>query len=94
MARINVKGLTDKGVVKTTIREAIAQKEVMALDTNALKGYSKVENKNVFTKEYETENGSIYATWTLTISNKHPLDLAPKKSTHKKVEKETFEIGD
>lgn len=92
MARINVKGLTEKGVVRTQIREAIAQKESNAFNTNSLKGYDRVENKNVFTKEYETENGTIYATWTLTVSTKHPLDLAPKKKTTKKVENETFEI--
>lgn len=92
MAKINVKGLTEKGVVKTQIREAIAQKESNAFDTNSLKDYDRVENKNVFTKEYETENGTIYATWTLTISNKHPLQLAPKKKATKKIENETFEI--
>lgn len=94
MAKINVNGLTEKGIVRTAIREAIAQKETNSLATNTLKDYDKVENKNVFVKEYQTANGSVYATWTLTISNKHPLELAPKKSTHKKVEKETFEIGD
>ena len=92
MAKINVNGLTEKGIVKTQVRESIAKRETNAFDMNSLKNYDRVENKNVFVKEYETENGSIYATWTLTISNKHPLELAPKKRTNKKVEKETYEI--
>lgn len=92
MAKINVNGLTEKGIVKTAIREEIAKKETIALELNEQKGFDKIENKNIFVKEYKTNNGSVYATWTLTISNKHPLELAPKKRSAKKVEKETFEI--
>lgn len=93
MAKINGKALTEKGVVKAQVRNGIVEREMKALASNDLKGYDRVENKNVMVKEYVSENGVVYATLTLTVSNKHPLDLAPK-TTKKKVEKETFEIGD
>lgn len=92
MARINGNALTDKGVVKTQVRNGVAEKETKAFLNNNLKEYEKVQDKNIFVKEYESTNGTVYATWTLTVSNKHPQELAPKKKATKKVETETFEI--
>ena len=93
MAKINGKALTEKGVVKTAVRNGIAERETQAFGVNNLKEYSKVEDKNIYVKSFTDADGKqVYATWTLTVSTKHPLELAPKKSTKKSKDPETFVI--
>lgn len=93
MAKISCKALTEKGVVKTQVRKDLVERETKAFNLNELKGYDRVENKGIFVKEYASENGSVYATWTLTISQNDPTVEKPK-ATKKKTssENESFEI--
>lgn len=69
MAKINGNVLTEKGVLKAKVRNAIAEKELDAFKNNELVNYEKTEKGSVMFKEYEDENGNkVYATYTLTIS--------------------------
>lgn len=92
MAKLNGIMLTEKGALKPVVRGGIAEREVKNFD---LAGYEKVENKNVFTKEYvDKEGNTCYATYTLTVSVNDPRIEKPKATKKATKETETFEIVD
>lgn len=92
MAKLNGIMLTEKGALKPVVRGSIAEREVANFD---LAGYEKVENKNVFTKEYvDKEGNTCYATYTLTVSVNDPRIEKPKATKKVSKETETFEIVD
>lgn len=93
MAKIKGQALTENGVVKTQVRQAIATSEITKIESAiANNGYEKLEGKNVLVKEYASENGSVYVALTMTISEKDPLTKAPKKKSSKKQNNDTFVI--
>lgn len=92
MARINGIMLTDKGALSGVVRKAIAEKEASNFNVN---DYEKVENKNIFTKEYVDNKGNkCYATYTLTVSVNDPRIEKPKATKEKVATPNEFEILD
>lgn len=93
MAKIKGQALTENGVVKTQVRQAIATNEISKVECAiANNGYEKLEGKNVLVKEYASDNGSVYVALTMTISEKNPIDKAPKKKSSKKTKNDNFSI--
>lgn len=92
MAQIKGIALTEKGVVKTGVRNGIVESQALKIESM---GFERVENKNIFYKEYvDNKENVVYATITLTIGTSNPTIEKPKaiKSKSKKVE--TFSIED
>lgn len=89
--KINGNALTEKGIVKTKVRELVVGNETQDI---VACGYEKVDNKSVYVKEYTDGTGhTFYATIELKVSATHPSQLTPKKSSKKKATNtETFEI--
>lgn len=90
--KINGNVLTEKGVVKTKVRETIVNAESKRIESL---GFERVDNKNLYVSDYvDSQGNEVYAVLELRVSTIHPTNLAPKKS-HKKSSsgtKETFEI--
>lgn len=92
MAKIKGIALTEKNVVKTAVRNGIIEMHAPKIESMS---FERVENKNVFYKEYVDSKGNVvYATITLTVGTSNPTIEKPKaiKSKSKKVE--TFSIED
>lgn len=86
MKHINGIALTEKGVLKTAVRNAIKSKDSAELENVLLElGYTYVENKNayVLTRE-DNEDNAVYTVLTMTITTKHPSELAERKPKAKK----------
>ena len=87
MAQIKGIALTEKGVVKTAVRNGIVESQALKIESM---GFERVENKNVFYKEYvDSKKNVVYATITLSVGTSNPA-IAKSKAT--KVE--TFSIED
>lgn len=86
MKHINGIALTEKGVLKTAVRNAIKSKDNAELEPVLTElGYTYVEDKNAYVLEREDNNGNlVYTVLTMTISTKHPSDLAERKPKAKK----------
>ena len=84
MAKISGNVLTEKGVLKARVRNAIADKEIKAFENNNLLNYSKTEKGAIMFKEYVDESGNkVYATYTLTISLTNPNKATTKSNKAK-----------
>lgn len=94
MKKINGIALTEKGVLKNAVRTAIKEKDTAVLvDALADLGFEYVEDKNAFALTRVDENGSnVYTVLTMTISTKHPSDLAERKSKPKAFTEKDIEI--
>ena len=76
MAKITINSMTEKGMLKTSVRNAIVGAEMEDFKAGSLRNYLNTEKKSVMYKEYtDAEGRSIYATFTLTVSYKHPSEL-------------------
>lgn len=86
MKKINGIALTEKGVLKTAVRNAIKSKDNAELEmVLAELGYTYVEDKNAYVVTREDNNGNlVHTVLTMTISTKHPSDLAERKPKAKK----------
>ena len=85
MKQIKGIALTEKGVLKNAVRSAIKERDNAELESvlNDL-GYEYVENKNAYVQTRVDQNGNeVYTVLTMTISTKHPSDLAERKSKPK-----------
>lgn len=94
MKKINGIALTEKGVLKNAVRTAIKEKDTAVLvDALTDLGFEYVEDKNAFALTRVDENGSnVYTVLTMTISTKHPSDLAERKSKPKASTEKDIEI--
>jgi hypothetical protein len=86
MKHINGIALTEKGVLKTAVRNAIKSKDNAELEPVLTEiGFDYVEDKNAYVLAREDNNGNaVYTVLTMTISTKHPSDLAERKPKAKK----------
>ena len=86
MKHINGIALTEKGVLKTAVRNAIKSKDNAELEMVLVElGYTYVEDKNAYVLTREDNNGNaVHTVLTMTISTKHPSDLAERKPKAKK----------
>ena len=94
MKQIKGIALTEKGVLKAQVRNAIKDKEITHL-TPALAemGYEYVESKNCYVQTRVDSNGTeVYSVLTLTISTKHPTNLAERKAKPKASATEDIEV--
>ena len=94
MKRINGIALTEKGVLKAQVRNAIKDKEVGYLTPNLEDmGYEYVESKNCYVQTRVDQNGTeVYTVLTMTVSTKHPLNLAERKAKPKASATEDIEV--
>lgn len=92
MAQIKGIALTEKGVVKTAVRNGVVESQALKIESM---GFERVENKNIFYKEYVDNKGNvIYATITLTVGTSNPAIEKPKATKSKSKKVETFSIED
>lgn len=86
MKHINGIALTEKGVLKTAVRNAIKSKDNAELEPVLTEiGFDYVEDKNAYVLVREDNNGNaVYTVLTMTISTKHPSELAERKPKAKK----------
>lgn len=86
MKKINGIALTEKNVLKTAVRNAIKSKDNTELNPALTElGYEFVEDKNAYVLTREDQNGNlVHTVLTMTISTKHPSDLAERKPKAKK----------
>jgi hypothetical protein len=86
MKHINGIALTEKGVLKTAVRNAIKSKDNAELEPVLTEiGFDYVEDKNAYVLAREDNNGNaVYTVLTMTISTKHPSELAERKPKAKK----------
>lgn len=92
MAQIKGIALTEKGIVKTAVRNGIVESQTLKIESI---GFERVENKNIFYKEYVDNKGNvIYATITLTVGTSNPTIEKPKATKSKSKKVETFSIED
>lgn len=86
MKKINGIALTEKGVLKTAVRNAIKSKDNADLEPVLTEiGFDYVEDKNAYVMTREDQNGNlVHTVLTMTISTKHPSDLAERKPKAKK----------
>lgn len=94
MRKINGVALTDKKVLKQSVRELIQKKDLNAVANSLLQlGFEEVEGKNCLVLMREDNNGdTVYTTLTMTVGTTHPLDKAQKKSKPKAKATEKQEI--
>ena len=78
--------LTEKNVLKTAVRNAIKSKDNTELEPVLTElGYEFVEDKNAYVLTREDQNGNlVHTVLTMTITTKHPSDLAERKPKAKK----------
>ena len=92
MAQIKGIALTEKGVVKTAVRNGIIESQTPKIESI---NFERVENKNIFYKEYVDNKGNIiYVTITLTVGTSNPTIEKPKTTKSKSKKVETFSIED
>ena len=92
MAQIKGIALTEKGVVKPAVRKGICETQAPKIESI---GFEKLEDKNVFYKEYVDIKGKkVYATITLTVGTTNPTIEKPKATKNKDKKVETFSIED
>ena len=95
MKKILGVALTEKGVLKPSVRTAIKNKDVAELqgiiDTM---GFEYCADKNAFVLTRSDANGNeIYTVLSMTVSTTHPSNLAERKGKPKKASvKEEIEI--
>lgn len=94
MKTINGVALTDKGVIKNAVRNTIKAKDNAELFSPMSNlGYEYVEDKNAYVLTRVDNNGNeVYTVLTMTITTKHPSDLAERKSKPKAKTTEEIEI--
>ena len=82
MAKISeMNVLTDKGVLKNGVRTAIKDNDSGKIAT-ALEdlGYEYVADKNAYVKtRYDVNGVAIHTVLTMTVTTKHPSELAERK---------------
>ena len=92
MAQIKGIALTEKGVVKTAVRNGIIEMHAPKIESMS---FERVENKNIFYKEYVDSKGNVvYATITLTVGTSNPTIEKSKATKSKSKKVETFSIED
>ena len=92
MAQIKGIALTEKGVVKTAVRNGIIENQASKIESMK---FERVEDKNIFYKEYADSKGNVlYATITLTVGTSNPTIKKPKATKSKSKKVETFSIED
>ena len=92
MAQIKGIALTEKGVVKTGVRNGIVESQAPKIESI---NFERVENKNIFYKEYVDSKGNvIYATITLTIGTSNPMYAKRKITKNESNKLEAFLIED
>ena len=92
MAQIKGIALTEKGVVKTAVRNGIIESQAPKIESMH---FERVENKNIFYKEYVDNKGNVvYATITLTVGTSNPTIEKQKATKNKSKKVETFSIED
>lgn len=82
MAKISeMNVLTEKGVLKNGVRTSIkGHDSVKVADTLETLGFEYVADKNAYVKTRVDMNGvEIYTVLTMTVTTKHPSDLAERK---------------
>lgn len=94
MKKINGIALTEKGVLKNAVRTAIKDKDTAVLEgVLAELGFEYVADKNAFVLTRVDEKGSnVYTVLTMTVSTKHPNELAERKSKPKASTEKDIEI--
>lgn len=87
MAKISeMNVLTEKGVLKNNVRASVkAHDSEKVADTLNTLGFEYVADKNAYVKTRVDMNGvEIYTVLTMTVTTKHPSDLAERKPKAKK----------
>lgn len=87
MAKISeMNVLTEKGVLKNNVRASVkAHDSEKVADTLNTLGFEYVADKNAYVKTRVDMNGvEIYTVLTMTVTTKHPNDLAERKPKAKK----------
>lgn len=95
MKTIKGNALTEKNVLKTAVRNAIKAKDTAELETVMSDlGYDYVAEKNAYVQTREDAHGNqVHTVLTMTISTKHPSDLAERKPKAKKsADTDTVEV--
>ena len=94
MKKINGIAITEKGVLKNAVRTSIKAKDTAILvDALADLGFEFVEDKNAYVLTRVDNNETpVYTILTMTISTKHPSDLAERKSKPKASKEEDITI--
>lgn len=88
--RINVNGLTEKGVLKPHVRKQIA--EYVNKNRGLFAKATKVADKNTYSFEIKDANdNSIYIVFDVVVTEKDPANRSTKTS-RKKVEAEVIEF--
>lgn len=94
MKQIKGIALTEKGVLKAQVRNAIKDIDNAELE-NVLTdlGYDYVADKNAYVQTRVDSNGTeVYTVLTMTVTTKHPTDLAERKAKPKAKATESVEI--
>lgn len=87
MAKISeMNVLTEKGVLKNNVRASVKEHDSKKVaDTLNTLGFEYVADKNAYVKTRVDMNGvEIYTVLTMTVTTKHPSDLAERKPKAKK----------
>lgn len=94
MKRINGNALTEKSVLKAQVRNVIKEKDTAELEpVLADLGYDYVADKNAYVQTRVDENGvEVYTVLTMTVSTKHPSNLAERKAKPKAKATEEVEV--
>lgn len=78
MKKINGIALTEKGVVKTQVREIATDLVVKTME--GVEGFEYFEHEKAWALPVKDKNGNIvYATLTLTVGTKAPNEKAKRK---------------
>ena len=93
MKKICGVALTEKGVLKPSVRTAIKNKDVAELQ-GVLVDFEYVAEKGAFVMtRVDNDGNEIYTVLNMTVSTTHPLNLAERKGKPKKAStKEEIEI--
>lgn len=94
MKKINGNALTEKGVLKAQVRNAIKEKDTAELESVLAElCYYYVADKNAYVQTRVDENGvNVYTVLTMTVSTKHPSNLAERKAKPKAKATEEVEV--
>lgn len=85
MKQIKGNALTEKGVLKAQVRDTIKTIDSKELSSNLEDlGYEYIPNKNAYVlTRVDTNGNNVYTILSMTVSTKHPTELAEKKSKPK-----------